>query len=136
MKEGEDGIEIVQISDPLGNVVKVEMPYKVIKKGGIGESGFWTFYTIKYFSSNKSIIVIIYKPEFGPVAILRRDSFIYWCVLEQDHSNVVWIFFDIGKETGDGMVAMFLKPMDSLLHNPDWKFIPKEYMRPDLCWEE
>lgn len=140
IKEGKDQIETIKVIDPSGNVVNLDFPYKIFRKGGIGEGGFWTFYTIKYYSTVEAIVVVVYKPAFGSIIILRQDrlsidDFVYTCIIEQDHSTVIWSFFNIGKETVDGMTAMLLKPMKDLINNPNWGFTPDEEMRPDLCWE-
>jgi hypothetical protein len=135
IREGVEAVEVIQTRDPGGNIVTLSFPYKVIKKAGIGVWGFWTFYTLKYYPSVDSVVILIYKPEFGSVIILRRDYGLYWGILEQEHGLIVWELYDLSKEASDGMVCVLLKPMDRLVNNPNWEFTPTEEMRPDLCWK-
>lgn len=140
IKEGKDVEEQGIIIGPDGVPIEITAKGKIYKKGGLGENGFWTFYTIKYFTTFDSLVIIIYKPESGSVIILRRDTDIsqtklYSIYIEDEHSRVNWGFLHTNGRTADGFVAVFLRPMEWLLVDSNWEFTPTEKMRHEDCWK-
>lgn len=116
------------------------IPIKVLRIGGLGEGGHWTFYTLKACASVKSIVIIMYKPEFGSVLVIREDlspfsDIVHSYHILQDNSTGVWSFYGIDKEMADGMVKSIFRAIStSLITNPYWDFEVTDKMRSDLCW--
>ena len=128
------------IQDPSGEWVKVTYDCYIYKLGGVGEGGWWTFYTIKYYPQVSDTVIIIYKPEYGTVIILRKDpytedKYVYGIITEIDHSTVVDAHETLDEATGNGLVNLFVRPMQSLQVNSPWEFTPDEKMRRGDCWK-
>ena len=141
IKEGKDVEELAQIPNPEipGAFTEIKVMCKVYKVAGLGQAGWWTFYTIKYSPDFKSIIIIIYKPEGGSLIILRKDTDMNGqedCefVIEEQHTTITWIFYSIAPKDGDILLKMLLEPMASLNTRPAWSFEPTDDMRHGDCW--
>jgi hypothetical protein len=140
IKEGKVTYERGIIYGPDGSPVEMEFKCNIYKLGGIGENGWWTFYTIKYYPQVDGVVIVIYKPESGSVVILRKDTDLgqnklYSMYIEENHSNVTWGFIYVDGRTADGIVSVFLRPMESLLIDSQWGFTPTDEMRHGECWE-
>jgi hypothetical protein len=140
IKEGKATSERGVIVSPDGTPVEMEFKCNLYKLGGIGENGFWTFYTIKYFPQVDGVVIVVYKPESGSVVILRQDTDVsqqkvYSVYIEENHSSVTWGFIHTDGRTADGFVKVFLRPMASLLTDSQWGFTPTDEMRHGECWE-
>jgi hypothetical protein len=139
IKEGKEVIEDSLIQNPDGSWSPIKVKCNIFKVGGIGELGWWTFYTIKYYPNFNNIVIVIYKPEYGTLVIFRQDidlegHKVFCFFIEQNHSTIAWTFIHTDDATANGMVKLFLWPMEGLLVGSKWSFTPTDEMRQGDCW--
>jgi hypothetical protein len=139
MKKGTKVEEKNFIQAPDGSWEEVTFQCYIFKKGGMGDGGWWTFYTIKYYPDTNATVVIVYKPEMGTLIIFRHDIDTYGnhffnLFIEQEHSWVVWDFLYTDEKVADGILKEFLRPMDWVQEKSPWGFVPGPEMREFDCW--
>ena len=133
MKNGED-----KIQESIIGREKVEIPYKEVKIGGVGQYGAWTFYTFK--ASAYATKLIVYKPQTMSYVVLVEElspfgqsSFATYFIT--DNFSVSWSLWIDSRELMDAFVGAFLDPLPRLILDK-WAQKPDpEKDRTDLCWE-